>query len=129
MRQDVLGNLIAIVDDEPALREAAESLFKSCGFSVESFASAEEFLRSGCGKRAACIVLDVRLPGMTGLEMQRRLLVEGLHVHIVFMTAQFDADGHLRAEAMSAGASAFLYKPLGSHDLLGAVRACFEHKY
>jgi FixJ family two-component response regulator len=129
LRADVLGNLIAIVDDEPALREAAESLFKSCGFKAESFASGEEFLRSGCGKRAACIVLDVRLPGMTGLEMQRRLLAEGLQVPIVFMTAQFDADGHLRAAAMGAGASAFLHKPLGAHDLLGAVRACFEHKY
>jgi FixJ family two-component response regulator len=118
--------MVAIVDDEPALREAAESLFKACGFEAKSFASAEEFLGSGCGKRTGCIVLDQRLPGMTGLELQQRLHADDLHIPIVFMTAQFDRDGRLRAEALGAGAAAFLQKPLGSHDLLAAVLACFK---
>jgi FixJ family two-component response regulator len=126
MRQDAVERLIAIVDDEPALREAIESLMKSCGFEAESFACAEDFLCSECRGRAACIVLDVRLPGMTGLEMQQCLLALDLHTPIVFMSAQFDRDGRLRSEALSAGAAAFLYKPLGSHDLLAAVRACFS---
>jgi FixJ family two-component response regulator len=126
MGREIVEKLVVIVDDEPALREAAESLFRSCGFDTESFASAEEFLCSGRGKRAACVVLDVRLPGMTGLQMQRELLAEDLLIPIVFMTAQFDADGRLQAQAMKAGARAFLRKPLGSHDLLTAVRACVE---
>jgi FixJ family two-component response regulator len=125
MRRQPFENLIAIVDDEPSLREATESLFKSCGFEAECFASAEDFLRSGCGQRASCIVLDVRLPGMSGLELQRHLSAIDFHIPIVFMSAQFDADGTLRARAMRNGAAAFLYKPLGSHDLLAAVRLSF----
>jgi FixJ family two-component response regulator len=123
MRRESFEPLIAIVDDEPALREATESLFRSCGFEAESFASAEEFLRSGCGRRASCIVLDIRLPGMSGLELQGRLEAMDYHIPLVFMTAQFDVDGRLRERALRAGAAAFLYKPLGSHDLLAAVRA------
>jgi FixJ family two-component response regulator len=123
MRREPFETLIAIVDDEPALREATESLFRSCGFEAESFASAEDFLRSGCGQRAACVVLDIRLPGMSGLELQRYLDAIDYHIPLVFMTAQFDADGRIRDSAMRAGAAAFLYKPLGSHDLLAAVRA------
>jgi FixJ family two-component response regulator len=126
MSRNTAAKMIAIVDDEPTLREAAESLFKACGFEAKSFASAEDFLGSGCGKRTGCIVLDQRLPGMTGLELQKRLREQELHIPIVFMTAQFDGDGRLRAEAMGAGAAAFLHKPLGSHELLAAVRACFD---
>jgi FixJ family two-component response regulator len=122
MRREGLHGLIAIVDDEAALREATESLFKSAGFDAECFESAEAFLRSGCWQRASCLVLDVRLPGMSGLDLQRHLAAIEFHIPIVFMTAQYDRGGELCAQALRAGASAFLCKPFGGDDLLRAVR-------
>jgi FixJ family two-component response regulator len=112
--------LIAIVDDEASLREATESLLKSIGFAAETFASAEEFLRSGCGLRASCVVLDVRLPGISGLDLQRYLASLRHPIPIVFMSAH--ADGRIEAEALDAGASAFLRKPFVGDDLIGAIR-------
>ena len=117
--------VVAVVDDHDALREATGNLLKSAGFSAESFASAEEFLRSRPLRGVACLVLDIRLPGMSGLELQAHLAVSGMRVPIVFTTAQEDADGHLRNQALRAGAVAFLRKPFDEADLLHAVRAAF----
>jgi FixJ family two-component response regulator len=75
---------ITVVDDEAALREATESLLRSAGFRAEGFASAEDFLRSKCWDSAGCLILDVRLPGMSGLELQQHLARTGHHIPIVF---------------------------------------------
>jgi FixJ family two-component response regulator len=115
-------SLIAIVDDEEALREATESLLRSAGFRAESFGSAEAFLRSGCRATAGCLLLDVGLPGMSGLELQLQLIRDGCGIPIVFMTAQYDNEGRMRERALRAGALAFLQKPFGDEDLLSAVR-------
>jgi FixJ family two-component response regulator len=123
MRGDTREPLVAIVDDEVALREATESLLRSVGFAAECFASAEEFLRSGCGLRAQCVVLDIRLPGMSGLDLQRTLAALEAGIPIVFMTGQDDANGAIEARALDAGACAFLHKPCGSHDLVGAIQS------
>ena len=125
--------LVAIVEDEASLREGLEALFRSTGLRTESFASAYAFLRSGCERRAGCVVLDIGLPGMSGLElqshltdMQSHLTTNGVHVPIVFITAQEDSDGKLQERALRAGATAFLHKPFGANELLRAVRSALE---
>ena len=92
--------MIAIVDDEEALREATESLLRSAGFKAKSFGSAEAFLRSKSRATAGCLVLDVGLPGMTGLELQLRLINDGCGIPVVFMTAQHDDEGKMRERAL-----------------------------
>jgi len=115
--------IVAVVDDEKAIREAAESLLKSAGFRPECFASAEELLRCPRLPAMACLVLDIGLPGMDGLQLQQQLLKLGLSVPIIFITAAADADGCRRKQALRAGAIAFLRKPFVGQELLGAVRA------
>lgn len=118
--------LVAIVDDEASLREALEALFRSTGLRTESFASAHAFLRFGCERRAGCLILDVGLPGMSGLELQSQLTTDGVHIPIVFITAQADSDGKMQERAMRAGATAFLHKPFGANELLRVVRSALE---
>jgi len=115
--------LIAIVDDEEALCQATESLLRSAGFKAKSFRSAEAFLRSKSRATAGCLVLDVGLPGMNGLELQLELIRNGCAIPIVFMTAQPDDQGTMRERALRAGALAFLQKPFGGEDLLRTVRS------
>lgn len=117
------GGLVAVVDDDRRMREAAENLLLSAGFLVEGFASAEDLLRSGRFTSAACVVLDVQLPGMNGLELQRHLRGLGLLVPVIFVTASDGAEGRLQAQALSDGALAFLGKPCAEQELLGAVRS------
>ena len=114
---------VAIVDDEAALREATDSLLRSAGFRAESFASAEDFLRSKRRDSASCLILDVRLPGMSGLELQRHLAGNGFQIPIVFITAHEDSDGKIQAQALRAGALAFLRKPFDDEELLSGVRS------
>jgi FixJ family two-component response regulator len=122
MRKNNKPPLIAVVVDEAALRQATESLLRSAGFTAECFASAVELLQSDCVKRASCLILDVHLPGMSGLELQQILVAQGSHIPIIFVTAQDDADGSLQAQALQAGALAFLRKPFDEEDLLRALR-------
>jgi len=127
MRTEEHDLVIAVVDDEAALREALESLLRSAGFKALTFPSAEEFLASDCGKRAGCLILDVRLPGMSGPELQRHLAKSGSRIPIVFITAQEDRDGELCAQVLRQGALACLRKPFGDEDLLNAVEsACAQ---
>jgi FixJ family two-component response regulator len=119
--------LTAIVDDEAALREAIESLIRSAGFPAQGFASAEEFLRSESRTVIGCLILDIGLPGMSGLELQGHLAGGGSRIPIVFVTAQHDEDGAMRARAMSQGALAFLSKPFGDEDLIQAVTLAFAY--
>ena len=111
--------LVAIVDDDIGVREALESLLKSAGFNAGAFASAEEFLESGDLDESSCLILDVRMPGISGFDLQGRLAAAGKRIPIIFITAH--ADENSRARASSA--VAFLPKPFAEEALLEAVRA------
>ena len=113
--------LIAVVDDDDALRNSLDDLLRSVGFRVQGFASAEAFLRTLHVPEAACLILDVRLPGMNGLELQRQLVAAHWPIPIIFITAYADDD--VRARALAAGAVAVLSKPCGEEDLLTAIQA------
>src|ERR1700757_2813347 len=102
--------LISIVDDDDALRGSLEDLIRSVGFRVQGFISAEAFLRSNQVQKTDCLILDVRMPGMTGLGLQRKLRSESTQVPIIFITAHEDCDA--QAQALETGAVAFLYKPV-----------------
>jgi FixJ family two-component response regulator len=112
---------IAIVDDHPGLREAIAALLESAGYHSRSFESAEEFLRCGDAARAACLVLDERLPGIDGLELQRRLGETGSRLPIVFISAHEDVDAEVPAQALQKGAIAFFRKPFSDVEFLDAV--------
>lgn len=114
-------SIIAIVEDDDPLRDALESILKASGFSVDKFPSAEAFLGFPERQRTSCLILDVRLPGMSGIELQRRLLDVNFTVPIVFVTAH--ADASVRDSVMKAGAAAFLTKPVRSEALLASIRA------
>lgn len=116
--------LIAIVDDDEPLREALGSVLKAAGFVIDTFGSAEEFLDSPQRKNTSCLILDVRLPGMSGIELQRRLLDANCEVPIIFVTAH--GDGSLRDLVMKAGAAGFLNKPVRSDALLREIQAALE---
>jgi FixJ family two-component response regulator len=111
---------IAIVDDDAGVRQAATNLFRSMGFQAKAFASAEEFLNSGAVDAASCLVLDVQMPGMGGLNLQSHLAATGRHIPIVFVTGYPD-DG-VRTKAMESGAVCFLTKPFEEGDLLDGLR-------
>ena len=115
-----MTNVISIVDDDASMRESLTSLLRSHGFAVLTFASAEEFLQSGQAPATRCLLLDVRMPGMSGLELQERL-AGGRRTPIIFLTAH--GDEQARARALRAGAVDFLSKPFSEHALLDAVRA------
>ena len=116
--------IIAIVDDDEPLREALGSVLKAAGFSIDTFASAEEFLDSPNRKKMACLILDVRLPGMSGIELQRRLFETGDTIPIIFVTAHGDAS--LRELVLKAGAAGFLNKPVRSDALLREIHAALD---
>ncbi len=112
---------ISIVDDDESVREALKSFLKSVGFEAEAFASAEEFLNSGHLPGAACLILDVRMPGMSGVELQDRLISSHDGVPIIFISAH--ADEEARARALESGAVDFLQKPFSDEALLNAIHA------
>ena len=111
--------LIAIVDDDDALRDSLDDLLQSVGFRTHGFASAEAFWRSSHVHETACLLLDVRLPGMNGLALQRQMVAANWQIPIIFITSHVDDEA--RARALTAGAVAFLYKPCREEDLLNAI--------
>ena len=111
--------LVCVVDDDFLARESTTRLLRSFKFNVKALASAEEFLNSDCLAETACLILDVRMPGMSGLELQRQLAVSNSDLPIIFITAHEDEDQ--RRQALEAGAVAFLYKPLYKEALLNAI--------
>ena len=117
----VIGSLVSVVDDDESVRESLPDLLREFGFAVQAFASAEEFLASPSFSRTTCLILDVRMPGMDGLELQRRLVATGWKVPIVFISAH--ADDQIRAQALQAGAFQFFDKPFSSTALLEAIAA------
>ena len=120
---------MAIVDDDESIREAAEGLLRSIGYRAESFSSAEEFLVGRRLNEMCCLILDLKLGGMDGLELQRRLVAANLHIPIIFITAQCDETA--RARALLMGAVDFLRKPCDGAALLHAVDVALSanHKY
>src|SRR6185437_5576960 len=117
-------DLVVIVDDDELVRQALESLVKAAGFTTEVFGSAEDFLDSIPMNRTTCLILDVRLPGMSGIELQRRLRAKHSGIPIIFVTAHGDASA--RDRAMEAGATSFLNKPVRRQTLLDAIDAALE---
>jgi len=112
--------VVFVVDDDSAMREALSSLIRSAGVSVEAFASAREYLEHKRPDLPACLVLDVRMPGMSGLELQRELAAAGAHPPIIFITAHGDVP--MSVQAMKAGAVEFLTKPFRDQVLLDAIQ-------
>ena len=116
--------LIAIVDDDESVRVALEGLMQAEGLPVKSFASAEDFLDSGLQHQAACLIADVRMPGMSGLDLQVKLKADRCHIPTIFITAHGDAK--MRMQAMRSGAVEFLSKPFSDEALLENIRAALE---
>jgi FixJ family two-component response regulator len=116
--------MVAIVDDDELMRSALHSMLKSVGFPSQAFASAEEFLRSGQQQQTACLITDLRMPGMSGLELQARLNAELSRIPIIFISAHGDEE--LRLQALRAGAVEFLAKPFDHKKLLELVRMVLE---
>ena len=107
---------ISIVDDDAFVRNATENLLLSLGFGVVTFTSAEEFLESGRADDTSCLITDVKMPGLTGLDLQQRLIDDGKRLPIIFITAFF-SEG-VRTQALAAGAVCFLGKPYGEASLI-----------
>jgi len=118
--------LIAVVDDDQSIREALENLISSVGFEVKLFASAEDFLDSDTPSQTDCAILDVRLPGISGLELQRTLAADGQSIPVIIITAQ--GDDKTQDEAVAAGAIAFLNKPFKEEVLLAALESALTRK-
>ena len=117
--------LMAIVDDDDALRTSLDNLIRSVGFRAQGFSSAEAFLRSNHVHETACLILDIRIAGMSGLELQRQIVAANWQIPIIFITSHVDDEA--RARALAAGAVAFLYKPCREDDLLQAIEAALKN--
>jgi FixJ family two-component response regulator len=117
--------LVAIVDDDDLMRNALQGLLKSVGLPARVFASAEEFLQSGEQRQTACLIADIRMPGMSGLELQAKLNAERCRIPTIFITAHGDAK--MRMQALRAGAVEFLAKPFDDEVLLGNVQAALKN--
>jgi len=116
--------MISIVDDDESVREATLSLLRSHGFRAEVFSSAEEFLGSPYAKETKCLILDVQMPGMNGLELQKRLNGESPRIPIIFISAHESPE--IRREALRAHAIDFLSKPFSEEALLRAIHSALE---
>ena len=118
------SRFVAIVDDDEAMLDALKGLLKEAGFPARAFASAEEFLRSGEQQHTGCLIADIRMPGMSGLDLQARLKADNIDIPIIFITAH--GDEHLRMQALRSGAVEFLAKPFDDEILLESVRAALD---
>ena len=116
--------LIAVMDDDESARSAIQGVLKSVGLKSRSFASAEDFLASGQQSETACLITDIRMPGMSGLELQARLAEEGCRIPTIFITSY--GDTRTRTQAMRGGAIKFLGKPFDDKVLLESVRSALE---
>ena len=116
--------LISIVDDDESMREATKGLVRSLGYHAATFSSAEEFLNSKSAAETACLILDLRMPGMNGLELQRRLTQNGNPVPVVFLSAHASEEDE--RSALRAGAVQFLRKPISKEALLSAIRGALK---
>jgi FixJ family two-component response regulator len=113
---------VAVVDDDAGMREATQALLRSAGFRTSGFRSAETFLRSARARSAGCLLLDMHLSGISGLQLYSKLEDSGAVVPAILLTADSDRDGRLRARALAAGMLAVLHKPFASDVLLDLVQ-------
>ena len=118
------STFVAIVDDDDLMRGALQGLLKEAGLPTRVFASAEDFLKSGQQHHTACLIADIRMPGMSGLDLQARLNADRIRIPTIFITAHGDA--RMRMQALRAGAVEFLAKPFDDEVLLDSVRAALE---
>jgi FixJ family two-component response regulator len=125
MSNEQSSGFIAIVDDDRSVQIALQDLIESEGLSTLCFGSAEQFLDSGAQHKAACLIADIRMPGMSGLELQTKLKAERCRIPIIFITAHGDAK--MQSQAMRDGAVKFLAKPFDNAVLLEAVHAALEN--
>lgn len=109
-------HVISIIDDDPSVREATQSLVRSLGYSAQAFSSAEEYLESDRVGNSACVITDLHMPGMSGVDLQDRLIAEGYRIPVIFVTAYFEE--RVRARVMDAGAFGFLRKPFSDESLI-----------
>ena len=111
--------LVSVIDDDESVRESLPGLLAEFGFEARAFSSAQEYLASDCVTRSRCLILDIAMPGMNGLDLQRELRLRGQKTPVIFITAQ--ADAALRARAFEGGAAGFLLKPFSDTALLESV--------
>src|SRR6266576_5279528 len=119
------SNMVAIVDDDDLMRSALQGLLRSVGLPAQAFASAEEFIKSGQQHQVGCLVADIRMPGMSGLELQAKLNADHCRIPTIFITAH--GDEKMRMQALRAGAVEFMAKPFDDDVLLESVRAALEN--
>jgi FixJ family two-component response regulator len=124
MPVDRTSRLIAVIDDDEAMQDSLRDLMETAGLVARCFGSAEEFLESDLHRKAGCLILDIRMPTMSGLQLQARLKEEECNVPIIFITAHGDA--RMRIQAMREGAVEFLAKPFDHHLLLKRVRVALD---
>jgi FixJ family two-component response regulator len=118
------AELVSIVDDDELMRDALQGLLREAGFPARAFVSGEAFLSSGAQHLSSCLIADVSMPGMSGLDLQARLTAAQIRIPIIFITAH--GDERMRMQALKAGAVAFLAKPFDDEVLLRSVRAAVE---
>ncbi len=118
--------LVSVVDDDESVRESLPDLLREFGFAARTFLSAEEFLLSDCIEGTRCLILDIAMPGMSGLDLQQELRLREQEIPVIFITAHKDET--IREQAFRQGAVNLLYKPFSDTDLLEAVKAAFEHR-
>jgi FixJ family two-component response regulator len=119
--------MISVVDDDQSVRESLARLIRSVGFTVQVFGSAEEFLSAGQGHQPDCLILDIRMPGMNGIELQRELSASDRDLPVIFITAH-GSDEEVRARALGAGAVDYLLKPLREEEVLKALETALNSK-
>src|SRR5499425_696704 len=127
VRSMIMGRkkkLVTIVDDDESVRSALQGLMKAVGLPARSFASAEEFLESGARAQTGCLIADIRMPGMSGLQLQATLNANGSRIPIIFITAH--GDEKMRMQALRAGALEFIAKPFDDEALVASVQAALE---
>ena len=124
MASEESRRVVVIVDDDELVRDSLDGLMKAAGFPALTFASAEDFLNSGEQENTACLIADISMPGMSGLELQSKLSRDDLRIPIIFITAQ--GDEKMRMQALRAGAVEFLAKPFDDDVLLDSVRAALN---
>lgn len=119
--------LISVVDDDHSVRESLARLIRSVGFGVQVFGSAEEFLGAAHGREPDCLILDIRMPGMNGLELQHELTASVRDLPVIFITAH-GSDAEVRGRALRAGAVDYLLKPLKEEEVLKAIDVALSSK-
>ena len=116
--------MISIVDDDESVREATKSLVRSLGYTAATFCSAEEFLESAQVNATACLITDVQMPGLSGVELQDRLIADGNHMPVIFVTAF--PDERLRGKAIKSGAVGYLTKPFSEDHLIECIDSALK---